>query len=127
MENDKSTCPCCGARVPKDLLNFDAETGVLICNGLKARFTKQETVIFSKLFNLVGRAVSKDRIMTDLYALSNGDYPFDSIVNVYIFRIRKKTKGMGINISCQYSLGYTLSIAAPSIDNIMQTPNFSVG
>ncbi|MGX1098894.1 DNA-binding response OmpR family regulator [Amorphus sp. MBR-141] len=67
--------------------------------------TRSERTIFLSL--LQSEAVSRDGIMTALYS-SQESRPEPKILDVFLSRLRKKTKDVGVDIRTDYGFGYRL-------------------
>lgn len=77
--------------------------------GRVVTLTKAEADVFEVLWKNSGRLVSKEKIMDFLFSLSPDTEPEIKIVDVYVCKIRRKLKGMGIVIKTDWGRGYRIS------------------
>ena len=70
--------------------------------------TKNEMIVFMYLFNHVGKIVTRDELMTDLW--NNNEYINDNALTVNVSRLRGKLKDIGYEdaIETRKGQGYIL-------------------
>lgn len=93
----------CGA------LSFDTVTRMFACDGAPLALTPREHAVLETLVSRPGRAVSKDKLFDEVFALSD-DANVDAI-ELYIHRVRKKLERCGPNapaINTLRGIGYLL-------------------
>lgn len=109
----RKLCECCGAVLP--------EFGGIVCDEDRAeiRFrgkftrslTQHEFRMFVILLNKAGKPVAKEAIIELLYSqriLADDEIPELKIIDVYICRLRKKLRPLGIDIGTAWGRGYFL-------------------
>lgn len=101
-------CPLCGSEVeiPLTLLH---ERGMVVANGKFAMLTGHEAMLLQKLSEVFPRMLSKEAILEWMYQINPDKEPEIKIVDVYICKIRKKIKPLGIEIDAHRGGGYALS------------------
>lgn len=89
-------------------LTYDA-AGRQLLNGDQALpLTRREMSVFECLHSANGRLVSKDAVLDHTYGI--GVDIGDSVVEVYISRLRRRLRPFGIQIKVQRGLGYQLLV-----------------
>lgn len=75
-----------------------------------ANFTPNEARILTLLNSRPGRTFSREAIMNAMYFDKRGDQPAIKIIDVYIFRIRRKLRDAKVPraIECMWGMGYRL-------------------
>lgn len=102
-------CPACGQVLPDDDdLRIDP-AGIVIRRGHYAVLTRQEFTVFEALNAARPRHRSKEQLLADLYWLDQ-DEPALKIIDVWICKIRKKVKPLGMSIQTLWGRGYRLSV-----------------
>lgn len=107
----RPVCPHCGQALP--------EFGGIICddNRGEIRFrgkfirnlTSHEFMLFRMLLDAKGRAISKENILTLLYSarvIADDEVPEIKIVDVFICKLRRKLKPLGIELATIWGRGY---------------------
>lgn len=89
-------------------LEFDAASRQLFVNQVEMDLPRRELSIFEGLLGAEGRLVSKSALLD--YAYGVGADVEDTVVEVYISRLRRRLKPHGIEIKSQRGLGYQLLI-----------------
>ncbi len=104
-------CPCCGnAIAPNADLRIDTEAGIVISRGQFVALTRNEAQILELLQQGKGRTVSRESLLENLY-LTSADEPDIKIIDVFVCKLRKKLKGMGVAVQTDWGRGYRLSVA----------------
>lgn len=100
-------CPCCRRPLPEtnDLV---IDSGIVVCNGRVAALTIQENALLEILAAAKGRVQSKERLLASLYALQPDDPPEIKIIDVFVCKLRKKLKPLGVEIFTVRGQGYRL-------------------
>ena len=92
------------------ILDYDATARQLFRDGVEIEIPRREMSIFECLAAADGRLVSKNALLEHAYG--TGADVEDSVVEVYVSRLRGRLKGHGIQIKTQRGLGYQLLIEA---------------
>jgi len=87
-------------------LQFDASARQLFADNEQIEMPRRELAVFECLLSADGRLVSKTAILD--YAYGVGADVEESVVEVYVSRIRGRLKPYGIAIKSQRGLGYQL-------------------
>lgn len=113
MEQAEQRCPCCQQPVAHQRFLFDADSGVITdAGGKRCALTGQETRVFRALYEAKGRSLTKEAILNAIYH-GRIDTAEIKIVDVFICKIRKKIKGMGIEIETCWGSGYRVAEVQP--------------
>lgn len=100
-------CPCCGQPLPDtDDLRIDP-SGIVVRWGEYATLTRQEFDILEALRSAAPRMMTKEALLAALYQLRS-DEPEIKIIDVWICKLRKKLKPLGVNIETVWGRGYRL-------------------
>ena len=100
-------CPTCGQTLPNDDdLHID-EAGIVVRSGKYAVLTKLEHDLLSALVRVAPRVRSKEKLLTDLYQLSN-DEPEIKIIDVVVCKLRKKLNPLNVKIETVWGVGYRM-------------------
>jgi len=86
-------------------VTFDEEAGIVVRDGRFAALTRQEQTILSALLAASPRARSKEQILRELY-LHDQDEAEIKIVDVFVCKLRKKLKPLGLKIETLWGRGY---------------------
>lgn len=101
-------CPTCGGKISADeLIRFDAESNVIVGNGRAAVLTDTEMELMLVLKDAWPRVTSKDQILARMYSLKHEE-PETKIVDVFVCKVRKKIKGLGVSIKTEWGSGLRL-------------------
>ncbi len=101
-------CPTCGALiVPNAAIRFDDEAGFIVGNGHVAHFSEKQMTIIIMLRDAYPRKVSREQFFDSMYK-TTADEPDFKIIDVFICHIKKKIKGIGIDILTIWGQGYRL-------------------
>ncbi len=98
-----------GALETIGLLTFDKDSRTLLVDGEPLDIPRRELAVFECLVQRKGRLVSKDMLVDFLYG--TGADVGDSVVEVYISRLRKRIEQHGLSIKTARGLGYRLEHA----------------
>lgn len=90
----------CGA------LAFDTVNRVFTCGGALLNLTKREHAVLEVLMARAGKAVRKDRLFEQVFALEDESSP--DVIETYVHRVRRKLDGCGVEIVTLRGLGYML-------------------
>lgn len=98
-------CPTCGQELPADDgLRIDA-AGIVVRGGRYCTLTGQEFGVFEQLHAARGAIVSKQRLLANLY-LTEADEAEIKIIDVFVCKLRKKLKPLGVEIATVWGRGY---------------------
>jgi len=106
-------CEHCGSALPEfggiilDRDRAEIRYGGKRCGSL----TPQEMAVFEFIFERAGRIVPKEAILEHLYQLrrTEEEVPEIKIVDVYVCKLRKKIKPLGIDIGTSWGRGYYMA------------------
>lgn len=104
-------CPCCGRALPVDEQLRVDPAGIVVRRGRYATLTKQEQSLFLSLHGAAGRLRTREQLLSDLY-WQEADEPEIKIIDVFVCKLRKKLKPLGVDIVTAWGRGYRLSLAA---------------
>ncbi len=99
-------------REPIGALEFDAGSRQLLLEGQPLELPRRELAVFECLFECRGRLVSKSALLDNVYGV--GSEVAESVVEIYISRLRKRLSGYGVRIKMARGLGYLLEEEPPS-------------
>ncbi len=106
------SCPTCGQSLPGDgELRVD-EAGIVVRGDSYALLTQQEHAVFAALRRVSPRVRSREQLLSDLYHLQI-DEPGIGVVDVFVCKLRKKLRPLGIEIDTVRGRGYRYLPAAP--------------
>lgn len=98
-------CPCCGQHLPETGdLRID-DSGIVVFRGRFATLTRQEAEILGQLHAARGAVVSRQSLLAGLYPIE-ADEAEIKIVDVFVCKIRKKLKPLGLDIGTAWGGGY---------------------
>ena len=92
-------------------LLYDPNARQLIADGVDIALPRREMAVFECLADADGRLVSKSAMLDHVYGV--GADVEDTVLEVYISRLRRRLRDYGIQIKTQRSLGYQLSVGPP--------------
>ncbi len=95
-----------GTVIGAGLLAFDTVERIASVNGRAIDLSMHETAVLEALLTRVGKVVSKDQLVEQLYNYER-DVGYNAI-EVYIHRLRKKLDGSGLTVRTLYGRGYAL-------------------
>lgn len=102
----EQTCPHCGQPLqPPHGITLDGAT--ITYRGASTRLTNQEALIFTLLFKRIGHVVLKNRLY-DTVCSPSREYPDPKIVDVAIYKIRRRLIPLNLRITTEWGLGYRL-------------------
>jgi DNA-binding response OmpR family regulator len=87
-------------------LTLDTAGRRLYCDGQPVDLPARELAVLELLLLRVGRVVTKQQIMDNLYSWD--DASTSNTVEVFIHRLRKKLEPMGVNIRTVRGMGYLI-------------------
>lgn len=102
-----STCPCCRQVLPQSPQLIVDEAGILVRNGRFASLTRHEFALFETLQNAGDRVLSQEALLRSIYGLQM-DEPEIKIIDVFVCKLRKKLKPLGVEIQTVWGSGYRL-------------------
>jgi two-component system OmpR family response regulator len=88
-------------------LTFDPTARALLGPGGDLSVPRREVSLFETLLTANGRFVSKQALLDALYG--TGSDVDESVVEVYVSRLRKRLKAFGVEISVRRGIGYAMS------------------
>lgn len=100
-------CPTCRRLLEASSDLIIDEAGILVRNAVFAALTQQEFAMFEALRKAKHRVLSKEALLNDLYGLLP-DEPEIKIIDVFICKLRKKLKPLGVEIQTVWGKGYRL-------------------
>ncbi|GGX36179.1 DNA-binding response regulator [Pigmentiphaga litoralis] len=92
-------------------LSFDTVGRELRVNGERVALSVRELSVLEMLMTRLGRVVTKRQIVNSLSAW-DADFS-ENAVEVYVYRLRKRLEGAGVNIQTVRGFGYLLELDAP--------------
>ena len=98
-------CPTCGKPLDFDGFRFETEAGIVIGGGRFAVLTRTEATILELFWDRPGRVFTKTQVLDGIYSLLADDAPEEKIVDVFMFHLRKKIKGLGLSIETVWGAG----------------------
>ncbi|SNS14004.1 two component transcriptional regulator, winged helix family [Noviherbaspirillum humi] len=107
-QGQESVTLSCGA------LSFDTVSRMFSYGGAPLALTPREHAVLEALITRAGRAVSKEKLFDDVFALDD-DANIDAI-EIYVHRLRKKLEKIEqgrVAITTLRGIGYLLEVAAP--------------
>lgn len=105
--NTPRICPACGQDLPVAAVNFDADSGVVTANGQSVNLTVNEADYYSCLAASWPRVVTREFLLDWVYD-KDADGKHGKLPDVFIGRIRKKLKPLGVKIETAWGRGYHL-------------------
>lgn len=89
-------------------LAFDLQHRQVTHDGHVIDLPRRELAVFEALALSLGRTVSKSRLLDAVYGV--GADVEDQVVEVYVSRLRKKLKPLGVEIKARRGLGYQFQV-----------------
>jgi len=109
--NPKLTCPHCHQAIPQPSgIIADELRGEIRYNGAVAFVPPAEFELFVFLLARIGRAVTKEGILDELYAIRPDAAPEIKIIDVFVCKLRKKLKPLGLDLKTHWGRGYSLEL-----------------
>lgn len=87
-------------------LTFDPQRRQLLGPNGEIELPRREMSVFETLVQAQGRTVSKSQLLDSVYG--TGADVEDSVIEVYISRLRRRLKPLGVGIKVRRGLGYQL-------------------
>jgi DNA-binding response OmpR family regulator len=110
------SCPLCGSALAEAPFAILPERGMVVANGRFAVLTGQESALLARLAEVFPRIVAKEALLEWMYQLSTDEQPEIKIVDVFVCKLRKKLKPLGVRIDTAWGRGYALAAdAKPTI------------
>lgn len=91
------------------LLRFDPKARAILGPEGDLSVPRREVSLFESLLQARGRFVSKQSLLDSMYG--TGSDVDEAVVEVYVSRLRKRLKGLGVEITVRRGIGYALSEA----------------
>jgi DNA-binding response OmpR family regulator len=99
-------CPTCGQTLPEDG-SLRVDPAGVDWGGRFACLTRQEAGVLEQLRDARGAIVSKESLLSNLYVVE-ADEAEIKIIDVFICKLRKKLKPLGVEIGTVWGRGYRL-------------------
>ncbi|HWY14413.1 MAG TPA: winged helix-turn-helix domain-containing protein [Rhizomicrobium sp.] len=112
-------CPACHQPLPDfDGLSANPDTHEVIFRGQRARLSGTEYRFFTILYERRGRIIDKGVLYDMIYAaLPDCDQPDAKLVDIWVCKLRRKLRPIGVEIVTAWGRGYGLSrVSAPSTE-----------
>jgi len=90
-------------------LCFDTVSRMFACSGEPLNLTPREHAVLEGLITRAGKAVSKEKLFEQVFALEDASGP--DAIEIYVHRLRRKLQGSGVTITTLRGLGYLLEAA----------------
>lgn len=108
-------CPVCGSSLTGIALSWNAERGVVVGEGRFAVLPDSEGKILQLLIDRWPNVASKESLHHAIYGLDPDGGAEIRIIDVFICRLRKKIKPLGVDIETSWGSGYSLSVKITSV------------
>ncbi len=89
-------------------LLWDQTARTLMADGAPLDLPRRELALFEALANAIGRSITKSVLLDHLYG--TGSDVEESVVEVYVSRLRKRLKPYGVSIRVRRGLGYEMEV-----------------
>lgn len=111
--NDGPTCPNCHQPTPEygGIVAYDDRREIRYGGKMVSALTGQEYLIFATLLRARGRVIKKEYMMEELYSMkviADSEVPDMKIVDVFVCKLRKKLRLIGLDIVTIWGLGWYL-------------------
>lgn len=93
---------------PLGSLHWEPAARTLSFEGVVLDIPRRELALFEALSNALGRTLTKSALLDQLYGV--GSDVEESVVEVYVSRLRKRLKPYGVSIKVKRGLGYEMEI-----------------
>lgn len=100
-------CPLCGGPLDAAVLYMLRDRGVIGRGDQQVQLTGKEWEIFARLYERRPAVLSQEQLSDWLYQLEDAE-PEIRIIDVFICRLRKKLKPLGVRIGNHWGKGYSL-------------------
>ena len=100
-------CPTCGQDYFVNEVRVDPDTGAVYYQDKSVQLTRTETRLMAALVEAMPRLLGRDQLMEAMYDNRADDLDW-KIVDVFIYQVQKKLKGMGLNIHNVWGHGWQL-------------------
>lgn len=106
-------CAACGQAVPEyGKIIFDDDRNEIRFGGKFVRnLTGQEAAMFRALLDANGRTLSKEALLSTMYTkkfYADDEMPEIKIIDVFVCKMRKKIKPLGLAVGTSWGRGYFL-------------------
>ncbi len=100
-------CPTCLQALPVATQTIDMDARIIVANGYFASLSEHEFAIFMTLYAASGKMKTREQLLRAISSFIDEE-PDIKIIDVYIFKIRNKTKNLGFQIQSVWGEGYRL-------------------
>lgn len=100
-------CPLCGGPFENDGLVVLEDRGLIIAGDRMTTLTGRELELFMRLFSCRPRTLSNTELIEWMYQLDHAE-PQIKIIDVFVCKIRKKVKPLGVTIHTHWGKGYSM-------------------
>lgn len=104
-----ATCPLCRQAVAPDELHLDADRHWVARGGRHVQLPPAEFAIAALLARTRPHVLSREAILHRLYTLDDR-YPCSKLIDVYLCRMRRHLRPLGIEIVNSFAAGWTLKL-----------------
>lgn len=108
-------CPTCGQNIPELQLFIDVKAGRVTRFGWEATLTRQQMLVLLCLFRASPNVVGYDQIIQAIYGDEDEPDWADATIKLHVHRLKKKLKGMGLEIRNRRGEGYSLHSDAETL------------
>ena len=106
--NAPCICPACKQEVANLPMNFDALSGLLVAGSGVAQFTAREADYFSCFAAKWPEPVTRWFLYDWVYGAEPGDGVQERIIDVFVMKLRRKIRPLGLDIENIWAKGYRL-------------------
>lgn len=124
IDPGRSTCPCCGGEVSALDLLMDEGTQVISFGGGSVRLTRGQFNLLRLLLDAYPRVVAKQDIYERLYPDADG-LPAAKIIDVHICKLRPLLDRLGLVITTNWGIGYSLELDEQGHAALLRSRRFS--
>lgn len=107
------SCPCCGAALPEadERILVAEDVGLVVANGAMANLTPAEMGVMVALRDAAPRVLTKVQLLAATSQdVTGNDEREIKIVDVFVCKLRKKLKPLGVEIATAWGQGYRLVV-----------------
>lgn len=101
-------CPMCGSVIDEIPVSIFPERGMVVAGGAFTEVTGKEMLLIEALVHAFPKGLSREQIMDKLYG--GMDEPEIKIIDVFVFKVRKKISPLGVRIDTLWGNGYALGM-----------------